>query len=204
MSKTNCLQIKRNRRLSSLFMITSCCDGRSVNAVDEIVHQHPEGGKMKRFTQGVLILALAAPGVCSAKAFKGKFKCNGTAQTTSNGITLTEPVKAAKMLSEIIPAGGLKQSLFTIDLAPLVDGLMGFVSEEKHFSGSLLYEQMKTMRMALCGLPCSIYGYRSTITGTSNATGSQVKLNISESWSQQKSGQPSESRSNNYTLTCKK
>lgn len=160
---------------------------------------------MKRLTQGILIFFLVIPGLCSAKAFKGKFKCNGTVQTISNGVPTTVSVKAAKMLSEIIPAGGQKQSMFTIDFTPLLDGVIGFVSEDKAFSGSLLYEQMKATRMIQCGvIPCNIYGYRSSITGTSNTAGSQVKFNISDSWSQQKSGLPSESRSNNYVLSCKK
>lgn len=160
---------------------------------------------MRRFTHGILALSLVIPGVCSAKAFKGKFKCSGTIQTTSNGVPTTVAVKATKMLSEIIPAGGQKQSMFTIDFSPLTDGLIGFVSEDKSFTGSLLYEQMKSMRWLQCAsVTCNIYGYRSSVTGTSNVAGSQVKFNISDSWSQQKTGSPSESRSTNYALTCKK
>ena len=160
---------------------------------------------MKGFTHGLLVLSLVIPGVCSAKAFKGKFKCNGTIQTTINGMATTVPVRGAKMLSEIIPAGSQKQSMFAIDFAPLMDGIGGYVSEDRSFTGYLLYEHMKSMRWIQCAsMTCNIFGYRSSVTGTSNAAGSQVRFNISDSWSQQKTGSPSESRSTNYILTCKK
>jgi hypothetical protein len=149
------------------------------------------------------------PSLCSAKAFRGKFKCTGTVDIISNGITTTFRVKAAKMISQIIPAGGDKQTIYNINILQINDTIAGFVAEDNNFTGGFLDEYMESIRRLQCAaqspdLLCNIYGYRSSITGNRNMTGRQVKFNISDSWLQKKSDLPSESRSNNYILTCKK